>query len=114
MATQYELYRRSSLGLALTDTLDDLIQEGHLDPQVAIKVLQQFDVTIGEALHSKVRAKTHIKGHLREYRFCDDVWTFVVDRPTFKLDGGDILEAERVKFVACSARGPGTAPSSQA
>jgi len=37
----YELYRRSSLGMALTDTLDELIQDGHIDPQIAMKVLAQ-------------------------------------------------------------------------
>ncbi|KAJ3179137.1 Transcription initiation factor IIA small chain (TFIIA 13.5 kDa subunit) [Geranomyces variabilis] len=107
MATaQYELYRRSSLGVALTDTLDELITESHMDPQLAMKVLQQFDLSIGEALHSRVRAKAVIKGHLREYRFCDDVWTFVVDRPTFRLEGGGTIEADRIKFVACTARAP--------
>ncbi|KAI8917649.1 transcription initiation factor IIA, gamma subunit, helical domain-containing protein [Powellomyces hirtus] len=110
--TQYELYRRSSLGTALTDTLDELITESHMDPQLAMKVLAQFDVTIAEALHTKVRAKAIIKGHLREYRFCDDVWTFVVDHPSFRLDGGDTIEADRIKFVACTARAPASIPAS--
>jgi hypothetical protein len=39
--TNYELYRRSSLGIALTDTLDELIQEGHLDPHSAMRILSQ-------------------------------------------------------------------------
>ena len=38
---QYELYRRSSLGMALTDTLDELISDSHIDPQLAMKVLSQ-------------------------------------------------------------------------
>jgi hypothetical protein len=38
---QYELYRRSTVGIALTDTLDDLIEGGHLDPQVAMRILAQ-------------------------------------------------------------------------
>lgn len=39
--TSYELYRGSSLGIALTDTLDELIQDGSLDPPTAMKVLAQ-------------------------------------------------------------------------
>jgi transcription initiation factor TFIIA small subunit len=45
--SQYQLYRESSLGKALTDTLDELIQEQLLDPQTAMKVLSQvflFDI----------------------------------------------------------------------
>lgn len=63
MATQeryFELYRRSrcvhalpslsqldlthprdSIGLALVESLDDLIKSGHLNPQLALKVLMQ-------------------------------------------------------------------------
>ncbi len=37
----YELYRQSSIGVALTDTLDELIQDGSLDPQSAMRVLSQ-------------------------------------------------------------------------
>jgi transcription initiation factor TFIIA small subunit len=41
--SQYQLYRESSLGQALTDTLDELIQESLLDPQTAMKVLAQVE-----------------------------------------------------------------------
>ncbi|KAI9017098.1 transcription initiation factor IIA, gamma subunit, helical domain-containing protein [Gaertneriomyces semiglobifer] len=101
-----ELYRRSSLGTALTDTLDELITEGHIDPQTAMRVLAQFDCTISDVLHTKVKAKALVKGHLHVYRFCDDVWTMVVDKPTFKLEGGETIEADRVKMVACTSRAP--------
>lgn len=37
----YELYRRCSLGLALTDSLDDLITTGQLNPQLAMRILAQ-------------------------------------------------------------------------
>ena len=36
-----QLYRESSLGKALTDTLDELIQDSQLDPQTAMRVLSQ-------------------------------------------------------------------------
>ena len=103
MASQYELYRRSSLGLALTDTLDDLIQEGLLDPQMAMKVLAQFDSSIAEALKSKVRSRATLKGHLHVYRFCDDVWTFVIDNVNFRFENDSVV-ADKVKVVACSAK----------
>ncbi|KAI5309133.1 Transcription initiation factor IIA small chain (TFIIA 13.5 kDa subunit), partial [Ascosphaera atra] len=52
MATHayYELYRGSSIGLCLTDTLDDLINEGRIEPQLAMKILSTFDRVITETL----------------------------------------------------------------
>lgn len=35
----YELYRRTSVGIALTDALDELVSSGQVDPQLALKVL---------------------------------------------------------------------------
>ena len=45
----YELYRRSSLGMALTDTLDELITSGLIDPQLAMKILSQVRCLILES-----------------------------------------------------------------
>jgi transcription initiation factor TFIIA small subunit len=64
------------------------------------------------ALHSTVKSKTVMKGRLNVYRFCDDVWTFVVDNPTFKFES-ETVSADRIKgmgnifmtiVVACSAK----------
>ncbi|KAI7829218.1 transcription initiation factor IIA, gamma subunit, helical domain-containing protein [Kickxella alabastrina] len=106
MPSYYELYRTSTLGMALTDSLDELIQAGHITPQLAIQVLDQYDKSISEALSSKVKAKAVMKGNLRTYRFCDDVWTFIIKNPTFKFDH-DSASADKVKIVACNARRPG-------
>jgi len=35
----YELYQRTSVGLALADALDELIKAGQIDPQLALKIL---------------------------------------------------------------------------
>ncbi|CAJ0835647.1 17558_t:CDS:2 [Entrophospora sp. SA101] len=57
----YELYRRSSIGIALTESLDDFIQTGQITPQLAMKVLLQFDKSITEALETKVKTKATFK-----------------------------------------------------
>jgi transcription initiation factor TFIIA small subunit len=61
MSSQYQLYRESSLGKALTETLDELIQDQLLDPPTAMKVLSQFDSSISEALRIKVRSRATFK-----------------------------------------------------
>lgn len=42
MAT-FELYRRSTIGMCLTETLDEMVSNGVLTPELAIQVLVQFD-----------------------------------------------------------------------
>lgn len=50
-----------SLGLSLTDTLDDLINDGRIEPQLAMKILSTFDKIITEVLADKVRARLTFK-----------------------------------------------------
>ncbi|PWN18791.1 transcription initiation factor IIA, gamma subunit [Microstroma glucosiphilum] len=104
----YELYRRSSIGEQLTASLDTLIQSGHINPLLAIRVLNQFDRSIAETLSAKVKSKATVKGHLRNYNSCDEVWTFNVQGGKVKLDNGEEIEVDRLKIVACKMAEGGT------
>ncbi|TKW37003.1 hypothetical protein SEVIR_1G018900v4 [Setaria viridis] len=102
MAT-FELYRRSTIGTCLTDTLDELVSSGAVSPELAIQVLVQFDKSMTDALDSQVKSKVNIKGHLHTYRFCDNVWTFLLTDATFKSE--EISETlSKVKIVACDSK----------
>ncbi|KAE8212486.1 hypothetical protein CF327_g3869 [Tilletia walkeri] len=107
----YELYRRSSIGVQLTDALDELIQSGHINPVLAMKVLTQFDKSVADALAKSVKAKSNIKGHLHTYNSCDEVWTFIVKNAQLKLDNGDFLPVSKAKIVACKMGDAGSAGS---
>lgn len=52
---------RCSLGMALTDTLDDLIGNERIDPQVAMKILQHFDRVMADTLAERVKARLSFK-----------------------------------------------------
>ncbi|KAI5861932.1 transcription initiation factor IIA gamma chain [Durotheca rogersii] len=107
----YELYRRSSVGAALTDTLDDLITDHQIDPQLAMKVLANFDRAITEVLQEKVKARLSFKGSLDTYRFCDEVWTFQLKNVIFKMDNNSqAVSADKVKIVSCTAKPTGNGP----
>ena len=127
----------NSIGLALTDTLDDLISEGRINPQLAMKILSNFDQAITESLQKQVKSRLQFKvrlsarytrqggedyvlrldadtssrklqGSLATYRFCDEVWTFLVKNVTFKMDGGgNTVTADKVKIVSCNSKKPG-------
>ena len=40
---------------------------------------------------------------MHTYRFCDDVWTFIVDHCTVRIDD-DIMNTDKLKIVACNAK----------
>lgn len=100
----YKLYQRSSCGTALIDALDSLIHERKIAPQLARKVLEHFDRAINENLESQVMARTTCKGSLDTYRFCDEVWTFIIKNASFKMENNVIANADKIKIVACSSK----------
>lgn len=88
------------LGSALVEALDELIQSGHINPQLALQTLNQvrspsspsltessmsglttlptaqFDKSASQALTKDVKAKATVKAHLSTYRHLEDVRTF--------------------------------------
>ncbi|MCJ1275767.1 Transcription initiation factor IIA small chain (TFIIA 13.5 kDa subunit) [Puttea exsequens] len=103
----YELYRGSSIGIALIDTLDELVHSSRIEPQTAMKVIATFDKSIAEVLSEKVKARMNFKGHCDTYRFCDEVWTFLIKDVNFKLDNQNNVTAEKIKIISCNAKKPG-------
>ncbi|MBE3043820.1 hypothetical protein IMZ48_14845 [Candidatus Bathyarchaeota archaeon] len=48
------------------------------------------------------------QGSLDTYRFCDEVWTFLIRNVVFKMDGSNqTVSADKVKIVSCNAKKPG-------
>eukprot|EP00697_Spironema_sp_BW2_P006848 gnl/Spiro4/21015_TR10245_c0_g1_i1.p2 gnl/Spiro4/21015_TR10245_c0_g1~~gnl/Spiro4/21015_TR10245_c0_g1_i1.p2 ORF type:complete len:129 (+),score=32.72 gnl/Spiro4/21015_TR10245_c0_g1_i1:201-587(+) len=101
--THYELYRRSTLGTTLGDTLDELILNQQITPGLAHKVLKQFDKSINEILAARTSVRCQFKGHLQTYRFCDNVWTFELTDSHFRIDN-DSIQSGKVKIVACDGK----------
>lgn len=92
----YQLYRNTTIGNTLQESLDELISYGQITPQLALKgkikrlnfthkltfflllVLVQFDKSINSALNTKVKSRITFKASkLNTYRFCDNVWTLM-------------------------------------
>ncbi|XP_041355898.1 transcription initiation factor IIA subunit 2-like [Gigantopelta aegis] len=102
----YQLYRNTTLGHTLQESLDDLIQCSQISPQLALKVLLQFDKAINTALANRVKSKISFKGKLNTYRFCDNVWTFVLNDVEFREQPvQEIARVQKVKIVACDGKG---------
>ncbi|XP_056003012.1 transcription initiation factor IIA subunit 2-like isoform X1 [Ostrea edulis] len=99
----YQLYRNTTLGHTLQESLDELIQCGQITPQLALKVLLQFDKAINTALANRVKNRIQLKGKLNTYRFCDNVWTFVLNNVDFR-DVQELAKCDKVKIVACDGK----------
>ncbi|KAG9509553.1 Transcription initiation factor IIA subunit 2, partial [Fragariocoptes setiger] len=104
MSVNYKVYRNTTLGQTLQETLDEYVQGGHLTPHSASRILWQFDRSVNYALSNKVKTMlTFRAGQLKTYRFCDNVWTLVLEDTEFR-NVQDLVKVDRVKIVACDAR----------
>lgn len=100
----YQLYRNTTLGHTLQEALDELMQLQLLSPNLALRVLVQFDKSINTALNTRVKNKVNFKADkLNTYRFCDNVWTFMLNDVEFR-EVSELSKVDRVKIVACDAK----------
>ncbi|XP_034877341.1 transcription initiation factor IIA subunit 2-like [Mirounga leonina] len=104
----YQLYRNTTLGNSLQESLDELIiQSQQITPQLALQVLLQFDKAINTALAQRVRNRVNFRGSLNTYRFCDNVWTFVLNDVEFR-EVTELIKVDKVKIVACDGKNTGS------
>lgn len=54
-------HRYCRIGLALADTLDDLISSRRIEPQLAMRIMANFDQSIATVLGEKVKARMTFK-----------------------------------------------------
>ncbi|MEN2497208.1 MAG: RNA polymerase II transcriptional preinitiation complex assembly [Marteilia pararefringens] len=100
----YEIYRSTLLGTSLVDSLDSLLYENKLTPQVNQKILKIFDSEMNIALTTKSKTKMNFNGKINCYRYFNEVWTFVIDDIYFS-EMQNHLGCERIKIVSCDAKG---------
>ena len=46
VSMSYQIYRNSTLGISLQETLDEMIANRQITPEIAVSILQQYDKTI--------------------------------------------------------------------
>ncbi|KAF9030727.1 transcription initiation factor IIA, gamma subunit [Hymenopellis radicata] len=102
----HEVYRASALGSALTDSLDELIMEGKMSPELGRRIAAQFDESYTKVVQKEVRKKISMKGKLHRYNLCEDVWVFHVRQIEFKgaetkRDNKVTVNCPKLKIVAC-------------
>uniref|UniRef100_A0A8I6XVK7 Transcription initiation factor IIA subunit 2 n=1 Tax=Hordeum vulgare subsp. vulgare TaxID=112509 RepID=A0A8I6XVK7_HORVV len=92
MADAFDMYRRSVIGVALLETLNEMVDCGKLSLDLAINVLLQFDKSMSHALDKHVTSRATFKGgNLRTYRYYDSVWTLNLRNTTFKNEEIEVV-----------------------
>lgn len=107
----YQLYRNTTLGHTLQESLDELLAYSQLTPTLAAKILVQFDRSMNQALSNRVKSRLTFKaGKLHTYRFCDNVWTFLLNDVEFR-EVHEVAKVDKVKIVACDGKGVAGIPA---
>lgn len=76
-------------------------REASQDEDHAKGTTQRDTVTIISVQFSDLPLGVLSQGHLHTYRLCDDVWTFIVKNPSFKMESNEMVSAQKIKIVAC-------------
>ena len=98
------IYRSTTLGYALQETLDILDEMKVINPKIKMRILENFDFVISEALSDSSYPTINFKaGRLHTYRCFDDVWTFLFKDVQF-VHCAEVFHADDVKVVACDGR----------
>ena len=96
------VYRNTTLGVSLQDTLDEMIAAGQMSPELALKILLKFDKEMNHGLNCRINNQVQITGKVKTFRFCDNVWTFMLDDARV-LDNNFRTRLSGVKMVAVEA-----------
>ncbi|CAB3401591.1 unnamed protein product [Caenorhabditis bovis] len=102
----YALYRSTTLGQALEQTLTDMEEEGLIPKNLSAKVLNQFDKSMNKAISRIPREKIQFCAEkLITYRYCDNVWTFILNDIGIKDPHRSFDHPiDKLKIVACDGR----------
>lgn len=99
-------YRVSTVGIQLEETLDELLYEGIIDINLSELIKKKFDKAILQVLKKCVKDKPVIKGKLKHYQNCDNVWVFHVLDPEIRVSSYSlpIQTSQSLKIVASDAK----------
>jgi hypothetical protein len=96
-------YRVSTIGIQLEETLQELLNEGVIDIDLGDIIRKKFDKSMAKVIEKLIKDKPIIKGKLKHYQNCDNVWVFHVSNPEIRVSSYSlpIQINEPLKIIAC-------------
>ncbi|CAF1015386.1 unnamed protein product [Rotaria sordida] len=112
MSSAYQIYRSTTIGLALDDTLHELVHRQILSSRIVHYILNVFDEIINkkltcQSIKGKKEGCLSFKGHLLSYRSCDQVWTllfnsFILTSNIDSLSNISLtIQNNKIKIITC-------------
>ncbi|KAH0612525.1 uncharacterized protein H6S33_008905 [Morchella sextelata] len=80
-----QIYRQTSLGTSLADSIDTLIQRSAMTEAAANMLMQHFDRAMTARLTTDLKSTISINGKIENYRFCDDIWSFTISDAAVRI-----------------------------
>lgn len=94
------VYAKTTLGVALTTTLDEMKQRHLVSDELSEKVMRQFELSLREAFAEKVSSHpVKFRYKVDSYRFFENMWNFTLTNANFHL-GAESVQSDRLTVVA--------------
>ena len=99
-------YRVSTIGIQLEETIQELFKENVIDFSLIDFIRKEFDKAMIIALKKYVKDKPVIKGKLKHYQNCDNVWVFEINNPEIRVSSYSLPVQINgpLKIVACDSK----------
>eukprot|EP00038_Savillea_parva_P020069 m.30355 g.30355 ORF g.30355 m.30355 type:complete len:103 (+) comp4697_c0_seq2:86-394(+) len=97
-----ELYRQASIGIALSDALDEMITAQQISPALEDKIKAQFDLSASKVLSAELKNKVTFSAQCESFNHVEAIQCYRFSSITVKLGDGQILQANGpTKLVSC-------------
>ncbi|KAJ6252935.1 transcription initiation factor iia subunit 2 [Anaeramoeba flamelloides] len=94
------LYRSTTLGRCLKESLDELVKNKKINQRLANKVLSQFDQSFSDKIEKNTRDQMRVQGRVRSYRNYLGLWSFVLKDAIIKLKGNEVFDSDNLRVVS--------------
>ena len=96
-------YRISIVGIELEETINEMMNKKVINTYLSDVIRKEFDKSMAYTLKKMVKNKPIIKGKLKNYKNCDNVWMFYIASPEIKVTSYSfpIQTNNLLKIIAC-------------
>ena len=100
MANSFSIYRMTTLGKALNESLKELQAENEIREDLSKKVMDEFDKVILQEFEKLPQNQKYVlNAKCNNYNNCDDVWKFILVNCSIKGENF-LLDSKSCKIVA--------------
>ena len=95
------LYKKTIIGEKLTETIDELKRQNLFNVELEKKIIEKFDEIMCDEINKIAKNKNTIKGKVKSFKNCDDIWIFYCTDVNIKIDNGKSnLNIPKLKIIA--------------